>query len=76
MRPNDLSIESSRDILRKIEENTSANIKLLRSNNKYYQEMIEAEKYYLALFLDNNKDTNYLTNFQVIQKIQNLNLKW
>lgn len=76
MRPKDSTIESSRDILRKIEENISANIKILKTNKKSYDKIFQKEKNCLDLFLENNKDINHLTNFKIIQKIQNLNIKW
>lgn len=75
MRSRDTNIESSRDILRKIEENVLSTKKKIIENDTF-DKILERENYYLDIFLKNNSDLNDLTYFKAIEKNQNLNIKW
>lgn len=75
MRSKDTNIESSRDILRKIEEDVLSNNKKLVEDDKF-SKILHNENYCLDLFLKNNFNLNHLTYFKAIEKNQNLNIKW
>lgn len=74
MRSRDSNLESSRDILRKIEENVLLSKK--NFSEKLMTDIIQEENHYLDLFLKNNNNLNHLTYFKAIEKNQNLNIKW
>jgi len=75
MRARDTNLESSRDILKKIEENILSEKKQLQENENYLK-LFKTEDHYLNIFLDNNSNLNYHTYFKAIEKTQNLNIKW
>lgn len=75
MRARDTNLESSRDILKKIEENILSEKKQIQEN-KNILKFFETEDHYLNLFLDKNSNLNHLTYFKAIEKTQNLNIKW
>jgi len=75
MRSKDTNVESSRDILRKIEESVLLSKKKL-TEDKTITKILQIENYYLDLFLKNTNNLNHLTYFKAIEKTQNLNIKW
>jgi len=75
MRSKDTNVESSRDILRKIEESVLLSKKKL-TEDKTITKILQIENYYLDLFLKNTNNLNHLTYFNAIEKTQNPNIKW
>jgi hypothetical protein len=75
MRSKDVNIESSRDILKKIEDNILSGMINLKQNDNL-KEICENENLYLDIFLKNTNNINYYTSYKAIEKNQNLNIKW
>lgn len=75
MRSRDVNLESSRDILKKIEENVISGMNQLKQDDKLAK-ICEIENNYLDLFLKNTNNINHFTSFKAIEKNQNLNIKW
>jgi len=75
MRSRDVNIESSREILKKIEDNVITGMNNLKKDEKLAK-ICEIENFYLDLFLKNTNNINFYTSFKAIEKNQNLNIKW
>ena len=75
MRAKNPNTETSREILKKIEEKVSLDINE-QNSGKDFQNKIEDDLKFLKLFIQKKSKIDIFTQYKSIDKINNINIKW